>query len=151
MLDNYLVKLNNKYALNKEQFWSGGLNSLAQCRSTELPVSLCSAGPRVYDQEIRVFGLLPTTRNVLDKVWDGTAPTVSVSMATCWQSPLTSSFSESTCFLFVIQSICCFISFILNLIEMPHPLIPLSSPILHTDIASFFLHCTCSVSIFPNS
>lgn len=40
-------------------------------------------------------------------------------------------------FWFVIRSICCFISFVLILIEMPHPLIPFLHPSLTPTLPAF--------------
>lgn len=50
-------------------------------------ISLCSAGPGLNHPEVRVFGPLPASRIVLDKVWHSIALICSASMAKCWQSP----------------------------------------------------------------
>lgn len=50
-------------------------------------VSSCSAGPGLYHPEVRVFGPLPASRIVLDKVWHSIVVISSASMAKCWQSP----------------------------------------------------------------
>lgn len=54
-------------------------------------ISLCSAGPGLYHPEVRVFGPLPASRIVLDKVWHSIVLICSASMAKCWQSHFSSS------------------------------------------------------------